>query len=53
MTYADADSSCGFTIEHIRPKAGETAAAEKRKVEEVLFNVFSKYDEAADRMDEE
>lgn len=53
MTFTDADRNSGFTIEHIMPKADEAADEDRRKIEEVLFDIFSKYEEPIRTMDEE
>lgn len=51
MTFAGADQEPRFTIEHIMPKADEAADEDRRKIEEVLFDIFSKYEEPSRTMD--
>lgn len=45
MTLSGTDRKSGFTIEHIMPKADEAVEEDRRKIEEVLFDIFSKYEE--------
>lgn len=51
MTFTGADQNTRFTIEHIMPKVDEAADEDKRKIEEVLFDIFSKYEEPIRTMD--
>lgn len=53
MTFTGADQNPKFTIEHVMPKADEAADEDRRKIEEVLFDIFSKYDEPIRTMDRE
>lgn len=51
MILTGADDNPRFTIEHIMPKSDEATDEDKRKIEEVLFDIFSKYEEQIRTMD--